>query len=150
MMKVHVVIGSVFGIGYFPIASATAATLVQASWIYVFFNKATIVEVPLFVVLFFIAVKSAGEAEKILGHDASEIVIDEICGFMVTLFLLDRSSLQVILVAFFLFRFFDVLKPWPIRRSQRLHGGLGIVIDDVLAGVYSNIVLRLLLALGII
>jgi phosphatidylglycerophosphatase A len=149
-MKIHLVISSVFGIGYFPVASATAATLIQASWMYVYFNRATLLEIPLVVFIFIIAVRCSGEAEKVLGHDAHEIVIDEICGFMVTLLLIDRGDLGVMVAAFLLFRFFDILKPWPIKRSQHIPGGMGIVIDDVIAGIYANAVLRLLLALGVI
>jgi len=149
-MKMHLVISSVLGIGYFPIASATAATLIQASITFVFFPRASLIEIPLVFLVFALAVKSSGEAEKVLGHDPQEIVIDEVCGFMITVLLIDRGSFGVILFAFFLFRFFDILKPWPVKRSQHLPGGLGVVIDDVLAGVYANLVLRVLLALGVV
>jgi phosphatidylglycerophosphatase A len=143
-------ISSISGIGYFPIASATAATLIQASIVFVFFEEFSLYEIPFLVLLLIVAVKSSSEAEKILGHDAQEIVIDEVCGFMVTVLFLDRMSLSVILTAFFLFRFFDILKPWPVKRSQHLPRGYGIVIDDVLAGIYANLILRLLSGLDVI
>jgi phosphatidylglycerophosphatase A len=144
----HVVISSVLGIGYFPIASATAATLIQASIMFVFFPRSSSIELFVVVLIFVLAVWSSHEAEKVLGHDAQEIVIDEVCGFLITVILIDRSSFGVILTAFFLFRFFDILKPWPVKRSQHLPGGLGVVIDDVLAGIYANLALRIFLALG--
>jgi phosphatidylglycerophosphatase A len=150
MTGVHLVIATLCGIGYFPIASATAATFVQASLMYAFLKTPSILEVPLVVVLFLLGVKSSGEAEKVLGHDAHEIVIDEVCGFLITILFIDRHSLEVVLAAFLLFRFFDILKPWPVKRSQHLAGGLGIVIDDVLAGIYAHIVLRIFLALALL
>jgi len=141
-------ISSVLGIGYFPVASATAATLIQASIMFIFFPGSSLIEIPVVILIFAVAVWSSHEAEKVLGHDAQEIVVDEVCGFLITVLLVDRGSFGVILAAFFLFRFFDVLKPWPVKRSQHLPGGWGVVIDDVLAGIYANLVLRVFLALG--
>ncbi len=146
----NVVISSVFGIGYFPVASATAATFIHAVVMFVFFSRPSVLEIPIVIFLFLFAVKSSGCAEKVLGHDAQEIVIDEVCGFMITLLFIDRTELGVVLTAFLLFRFFDILKPWPIKRSQHISGGLGIVIDDVLAGIYSHLILRLLMALNVL
>jgi phosphatidylglycerophosphatase A len=85
----------------------------------------------------------AGEAEKTLGDkDPGCIVIDEIAGMAVTFFALDFSW-AVAIAGFALFRFFDVLKPFPIRYlEKRYGGGFGVVIDDVAAGVISNLVLR--------
>jgi len=85
---------------------------------------------------------------EILGRpDPSEVVIDEVAGFFVTLFMLPLSWRSVVL-GFILFRFFDIVKPWPIRRTERLKGGLGIVVDDLLAGVYAHLLLRVILSLG--
>ena len=84
-------------------------------------------------------------AEKILKqNDPGCIVIDEIAGIMVTFLSLPFNTITVI-AGFLIFRFFDILKPFPIRPIERkLAGGTGIVMDDLLAGVYSNIALRLL------
>lgn len=84
-------------------------------------------------------------AEKILKqNDPGCIVIDEIAGIMVTFLSLPFNTITVI-AGFLIFRFFDILKPFPIRSMERkLAGGTGIVMDDLLAGVYSNIALRLL------
>jgi phosphatidylglycerophosphatase A len=86
----------------------------------------------------------AGEAEKALGDkDPGCIVIDEIAGMAVTFFALDFSW-AVAIAGFALFRFFDVVKPFPIRYlEKRYGGGFGVVVDDVAAGVISNVVLRI-------
>lgn len=86
----------------------------------------------------------AGEAEKALGDkDPGCIVIDEIVGMAVTFFALDFSWAAGI-AGFVLFRFFDILKPFPIRYlEKRYSGGFGVVIDDVAAGIMSNLILRI-------
>jgi phosphatidylglycerophosphatase A len=97
------------------------------------------------------AIWLAGRAEVLLGSpDAGPIVIDEMAGLLIS-FLWLPLSLPTVCLGFVLFRFFDIVKPPPIRTLERqLPGGWGVVMDDVLAGVYTNISLRVLLAwLGI-
>ncbi len=90
-----------------------------------------------------IGIWAAGEAERMLGRkDAPSIVIDEIAGYLISMVMVP-SNWEYIVAAFFLFRLFDVIKPWPLRRLQDLHGGLGVVIDDVGAGIYTNVVLQI-------
>jgi phosphatidylglycerophosphatase A len=80
--------------------------------------------------------------QELLGReDPSEVVIDEAAGFYVTLFLLPITW-QSVALGFLLFRFFDIVKPWPVRQAERLKGGLGIVMDDLLAGVYAHLLVR--------
>jgi len=69
------------------------------------------------------------------------VVIDEVAGFLVTMLLLPISFVNMGL-GFILFRFFDIVKPWPVRQAERLKGGFGIVVDDLLAGVYAHLCLR--------
>ena len=76
--------------------------------------------------------------------DPGPFVLDEVAGYFVSLLFLP-PTVGCAISAFFLFRFFDVLKPFPIRRIERLPGGWGITLDDLLAGIYSNLSLRLLL-----
>ena len=98
-------------------------------------------------VFFFIAVWIAGRGEALLGaRDAPAIVIDEMCGLLVSLLWLPLTALTVS-AGFLLFRFFDIMKPPPIRSlERRLPGGWAVVMDDVFAGIYTMIVLRLALA----
>jgi phosphatidylglycerophosphatase A len=87
----------------------------------------------------------AGQAEKIWGRkDPSRVVIDEIVGYLTAMFGLSFSW-KMALTGFFLFRAMDIIKPYPIRKIDRqMPGGWGIVLDDVLAGIYCQIILRLL------
>ncbi len=84
--------------------------------------------------------------EKLGEHDFGGIVWDEIAGYLITLWWLPFSW-QGVVLGFILFRFFDILKPWPIKiADKRVKGGFGIMFDDVLAAVFANIILRLVLS----
>jgi len=87
-----------------------------------------------------IGIWSAGRAEEELGEDAGEIVIDEVLGQWITLAACPRNLCSVVL-AFFIFRILDIWKPFPIRKSEYLGGGTGVVIDDALAGVYGIVLM---------
>ena len=90
-----------------------------------------------------VAVISSHIAERSLGHDAHPIVIDEVAGQWLALFYAPRT-VWVAAAGFLLFRLFDVWKPFPVRISQRLPGGVGVVIDDLLAGGYVLLWLSIL------
>jgi len=93
--------------------------------------------------LFFLGVLFAGEAEKIYNRkDASMIVIDEACGMMLSLYFVPFNMFSVIL-GFFLFRIFDILKPWPAKRMEKLTGSLGVMFDDIVAAIYTNCILQI-------
>jgi phosphatidylglycerophosphatase A len=82
---------------------------------------------------------AGGRVERVLGQkDPGIIVVDEVAGMMLSVLLLPRT-IPVLLVAFFLFRLFDVWKPFPARESQAFTGGLGVMIDDLIAGAYALI-----------
>jgi phosphatidylglycerophosphatase A len=100
----------------------------------------------IFLVVFIaIAIWASERSSKLLNRsDPSEVVIDEVAGFLLTLFLLSLSWLTLIL-GFVLFRFFDIFKPYPIKKLESIRGGLGIVLDDLMAGLYANLSLRLIL-----
>ena len=86
---------------------------------------------------------AAGAADRFLGtKDSPSIVIDEIAGLLVTMTLVPFSW-GGLLAGFALFRLFDILKPWPIMQLQRVPGGPGVMLDDIVAGVYANFVLRI-------
>lgn len=135
-----------FGSGFAPFAPGTAGTVVAIP-VYLIFSP---LSWPLYLLsalaLTFLAVYASQEAEKIFRKkDAPQIVIDEIAGFMWTMFLVAPTGLHILL-GFVLFRLFDILKPFPARFFQnRLQGGYGIVLDDVAAGIYANISLLILL-----
>ncbi len=93
--------------------------------------------------VFFIGTLTAHSAEKQLGKDSTHIVIDELCGYMISVIFIPKS-IGYLIAAFILFRIFDIFKPPPIRAIERnVPGGAGIMLDDVLAGIYANICLQL-------
>jgi len=134
-----------FGVGYSPVAPGTLGTLI-AILIYYFLSE---IPSPLYEItligFFFLSVWIAQNAETFFGKkDDQRIVIDEIIGFLITMLWVPKT-IRFIIIGFFLFRFFDILKPFPIRRlEKRLKGGFGVVLDDVAAGVYSNIILQII------
>ena len=98
-------------------------------------------------VIFIVGVFASGRAERAYGHDGRQIVIDEVVGQMIAFAALP-PTVTVFFGGFLFFRMFDILKPFPADRSQRLPGGLGVMADDVVAGVYANLALRVLLMAG--
>jgi len=133
-----------FGIGYSPVAPGTLGTL-AAIPVYYFLSKipSPLYEITL-VGFLFLSVWVSENAEIFFGKkDDQRIVIDEVMGFLITMLWVPKTVLFVT-IGFFLFRFFDILKPFPIRRLEKgFKGGFGVVLDDIMAGVYANIVLRL-------
>ncbi len=121
-------------VGYAPIAPATAgsAVVVAIAWFLPALPWAAVI--ALFVAGTALAVWTAGIAEQTLGHDAGPIVIDEVIGQSLALLFVPKT-LVAYAIAFFLFRGFDIWKPLGAREIQRLPGGLGVVADDVIAGV---------------
>jgi phosphatidylglycerophosphatase A len=133
-----------FGAGYVPVAPGTAGSLVAIP----IFLVLSSMPFPLYeltiLTFFFFASWISGEAERGWGRkDDPRIVIDEIMGYLITTLWLPKTTLFIIL-GFFLFRFFDIVKPPPIRLMEKAGGGYGVVLDDVLAGVYSNIILQII------
>ncbi len=89
-----------------------------------------------------LAVWAAGRGAKVLGaRDPGSIIVDEMAGMLVTLWGIPING-AVLIAGFILFRLLDILKPYPIRRLEKLPGGIGIVADDVAAGIVANILLR--------
>ena len=86
------------------------------------------------------AVWSSSKAEKVLGRDSGHIVIDEVAGQLSALVICPQTVAFAVL-GFFIFRLFDIWKPYPIYSSQKLPAGWGVVIDDILAGIYTAVVL---------
>lgn len=135
------------GTGYLPKAPGTWGTLVALP-INLLLLRLPGQGYPVsLAMIFLVAVYTAGAAEKILDRkDPGLIVIDEVMGMLIALIAVPTRPLTWIL-AFGLFRLFDIVKPWPVSWADRhLNGGLGIVADDVLAGAYAWLVLRVLLA----
>ena len=140
---VILLLASGFGAGYSPFAPGTVGTLVAVPLFLVLSLIATPSYEVTLAAFFFLSCWVADRAEAYFGRrDDPRIVIDEIMGFLLTMLWVPKTSLFLTL-GFFAFRFFDIVKPPPGRRLERLPGGWGVVMDDVSAGIYANIVLQI-------
>lgn len=148
MTRLAVFIATAAYCGYAPIAPGTvgsAAGLVV--YLLVWWTQSPIVEIALIVFLFVIGVWSGTIAERYFGGiDPGPVVMDEVVGMLITLAFIPVSWTGA-LAGFVLFRIFDVIKPFPAGRLERLHGGLGVMADDAMAAVYANVALRILVFL---
>ncbi|MBU1078481.1 MAG: phosphatidylglycerophosphatase A [Spirochaetes bacterium] len=139
-----------FFTGYAPIAPGTVGTLVGVI-IYLLLYRFPYILYPMVILLFIFGVKYSSWAETYFREkDSNKIVIDEIVGYLVAMANVrinyscqDLKFWIVILSGFLLFRFFDIIKPFYINDLQKLKGGLGVMMDDLLAGVYANLILLL-------
>jgi phosphatidylglycerophosphatase A len=125
-------------IGYLPVAPGTWGSLLASSIICLYPRVVN----PLIILLFGFAAVVTAERARGGEEDPGYIVIDEFVGVLVTM-AFHLATICTVVAGFILFRAFDILKPYPIRRLERLPGGWGIVADDVLAGVFANAALFL-------
>lgn len=141
--KLIIFLATGFYAGYIPIAPGTAGSLVGIG-LYLLLNGLPPAYYLLIIsFLFIFGVYISNEAEALFKKkDPSHVVFDEIIGMLVTMILIP-SGIGWIVAGFFLFRFFDILKPYPIRDiEKRMNGGIGIMLDDVAAGIYANVLLQ--------
>lgn len=136
------------GAGLIPRAPGTAGALVGVFlYLAITLLGAQAVSPLILAVTTIAGIWAASRVEPVYGHDSPKIVIDEVAGQMLTLAFAVRSDAREVLagafLGFLLFRFFDILKPFPIRRLERLPGGFGVVADDLGAGFYALVVLIL-------
>lgn len=139
--------GTFFYIGYLPFIPGTFASLVGLGIFYLM--KDSLPHLAIFTAaMLILGFLVAGRLEEILKKkDSRCIVIDEISGMLLSLIWLPYD-IKVVLAAFFLFRLLDSLKPYPAGLLQNLRGGKGVMLDDIVAGVYTNIILQLALRLA--
>lgn len=129
--------------GKSPFAPGTAGTLVGVLLYAAVMNAGLLSYSILTCLVCIIGTWVAGKAEVLLAkRDSPSIVIDEIAGFLVSMFLVPVGW-GYVAAGFLLFRAFDVVKPWPLYDVQEVHGGLGVMLDDIGAGVYTNILLQI-------
>ena len=143
--KIVLLLSTWFGTGLIPPVPGTMGTLGAIPLVILFSFAGNLIQ-PLLIIFFVvISIWAADRRSKLLNHeDPSQVVIDEVAGFLVT-FLFLPLTWKNLIIGFALFRLFDIFKPFPIRKLERLKGGLGIVMDDLMAGVYTNLCLRLIL-----
>lgn len=155
MRRLAVLLATGFGVGRLPVAPATWASAAVALLLYLIPGSlAALVPLGLAAAAAVaVGVWASHQAEKELGHDAHPIVIDEVAGMLIAVWALPagsgpRNPALLLAAAFLLFRVLDIAKPFPIRQSQRFPGGWGVVADDVLAGMATNLLLRAALRAG--
>src|SRR5262247_2403981 len=127
------------GSGYSPVASGTAGSVVGLAFWLALSRLPPAGYALACAGLTLVGIWAAGRAEQLLGrHDDGRITIDEIAGMLLSLAWLPARP-EVAGVGFLLFRLFDIWKPFPARRAERLPGGLGVMADDLVAGAYANL-----------
>lgn len=127
-----------FGSGLLPKMPGTWGTLAAFIFFLPMANLSNTLYLLLLLMLTALSIYAADYTSKALGvHDHSAIVCDEIVGYLLVLFFVPHT-LGYMLLSFLLFRFFDIVKPWPINIcDESIHGGLGIVLDDIIAAIYA-------------
>ncbi len=158
-MRFHKIIATGLGSGYSPFAPGTAGSIVGIVLFYIsnfymyffHFNNTAILFLNFFAIVFFLllGVYSIHNVHKIWEHDANKIVIDEVVGVWIAIYAMPFEW-QYYLYALILFRFFDIAKPLFIRKLDNMPGDWSVMLDDVLAGIYSLIVIQVLFHFNII
>lgn len=146
LKNINVLISTLFGFGYLTKAPGTVGTAVAAVAYYFFPMSDNFISMYILlgyiVLMSLISIYFITKAEIVLGHDNGKIVIDEFFGYLIAVLFLPKT-IWVILAAFVLFRFFDILKPEPVNMLQKLPAGWGVMVDDLMAGLYANIILQI-------
>lgn len=145
MKQLWLTIATFFYTGKIPIAPGTFGSLAAMLIVYFvrpYWSAPIPVQMLIILVVFFVGIPAATAIEKASGKkDPGSCVIDEVAGQMLTL-LMAPHSIAVYIAGFFIFRFFDIVKPYPIRELEKIPQGLGIMVDDIGAGLYSLILLQ--------
>ncbi|MCI4624740.1 MAG: phosphatidylglycerophosphatase A [Candidatus Magnetoovum sp. WYHC-5] len=141
-------IASLGFIGFLPIAPGTWGTL--AGFVFLWLVQVDgFYLLILSLIVLVIGVFAAQIAEEEFNKkDSGHIIIDELCGYFVSVVFIEQS-MSVLIAGFFLFRFFDIVKPQPVRLCEKLPGGFGVMLDDVMAGIYANIVIQIVILTGL-
>ena len=137
-------LASFFYLGYLPFMPGTFASLVGLGIFYLVKEK-PVTYLAVTSCLVFTGFLISGRAEEIFRKkDHRAIVIDEVCGMLLSLLFIP-CQLKFVIIAFFIFRLMDTIKPYPADRLQDLKGSLGVMSDDIIAGIYTNIILQIAL-----
>ena len=141
MRSITKLIATFFYAGYLPIAGGTISAFL-ALGLYYFIKDNTIIYACVVLFMVFLGFLVSSRAEKIFGKkDAAEITIDDASGMLIALFLIPQQLIYIIL-AFVIYRVFDILKVPPIRKVENLKGSSGIMLDDIIAGLYTNLIIH--------
>lgn len=143
--RVAIVIATGLGSGYAPFAPGTAGSALGLLLFWPLSWTSISVQVAVTLVVLLVGIAAGTRVAQRAGiEDPGLVVVDEVVGQWITLLFLPLTPMTAA-CGFVLFRVMDVIKPWPARQFERLHGGLGIMADDVMAGIYAQLALRVLL-----
>jgi len=135
-----------FYAGYLPLIPGTFGTIAGV-FLFYFVKDNNFMHILLTLVLIILGFLVTGGAERLFNKkDPKCIVIDEVCGMLLSLIFIPYD-IKLVIMAFILFRILDTLKPFPSGRLERLSGSMGIMGDDIVAGLYTNIILQVVLRL---
>jgi len=142
----HIIIATGFGSGFSPFAPGTAGAIVAtAIWIILYFLVSSsalfFITLALIVLFTILGIWSSNVLEPYWGKDPSRIVVDEMVGVWIPLLAAYADHFYYALAAFVLFRLFDIFKPLGIKKMEDLKGGVGVMMDDIVAGIYSLVIL---------
>lgn len=141
-------IASFFFIGYLPLAPGTFGSLAGVGLFYLLNGSSPLSYFVFIACISVLGMVTCGRVEKLLNKkDSSCIVIDEVMGMLIALSFMP-ADLKIVFLAFLIFRILDTLKPYPIGRIQNIRGAAGVMGDDLIAGIYTNIVLQVILKLA--
>ena len=145
-MLFHKLISTSLGIGYIGKGAGTVAAVACCICWYLAWASGYNPAVPIIITaaITLIGVWSSSVVSKIWGKDPSRVVVDEVAGMCISLLFIP-VALKYVIIALVLFRFFDIVKPLYIRKAEALPAGWGVMADDVLAGVYANLLLQLII-----
>lgn len=148
MKRILFLVATFFYVGYLPVAPGTWASLVTTILVYFirpYWQAPVYIQLVIIFAVFILGIPAASHAEKHFDkEDPRPCVIDEVAGQMISLLLIPHS-IGLYIAGFFIFRFFDIIKPFPIKHLEIAPHGIGIMIDDVAAGLYSLGLLHLLI-----
>ena len=143
MKTVIKMIASGFYLGYSPVAPGTIGSILGVL-IFLQIHNFPLPYICICILLILLGFLISGRAERIYGRkDSPRIVIDEIAG-MCVVYLGMQPKLWIIIVGFLIYRIFDIIKPPPARRAEKMPGATGIMLDDIISAIYANIILQVL------
>ena len=151
MIKLQKLIATVLGIGYVRKGGGTiAAAVCCIIWIIIpVSNSTNYWQVLITILISVLGVWSGNAVDAIWGKDSNKVVIDEVAGMMITLLLIP-VQLKYVLAGLVLFRFFDIAKPLFIRKMELLPKGWGVMADDIIAGIYANLLLKVVVVYNLL
>lgn len=136
-------IGTSFFTGYIPLGPGTFASILALSIVFLLHKNTSVYIITTLAVLIIGTISAHHLSVVWQKKDDQRITVDEFAGIFITFLLIPKINWYMFLIGFVLFRIFDIFKPFGIRQTERINGGLGIMFDDVLSGIYANIVIRI-------